>query len=212
MNNGNTIKSSKLQTLNASLEAARARLAAAEARLRPLIDAEQARVDQLQAAYEKADKASTKAYEAYQTEQRATEARLFPKEKVEALREAIQAHVGAKFPQASVNRLANEYMGAKLNADPVLTAARAAHAAAHANEEKARRVYWQATSPSSTISNLQRELETHRDSVRELEKEIERLPRYRQAAKDRRAEERQEKIVDEQTEAARAMMADFRFE
>jgi predicted RNase H-like nuclease (RuvC/YqgF family) len=199
---------SKLDTLNASLVTAKAALASAQAALQPRIDAEQEKVNALRIAYEKAGKASTNAYNEYQRVLTSAEARLFPTETYKRLLEAVKAKLEA-YPHANFVRLANEYKHRMVGADASVVAAKAAHDATRQVEEKARRAYWAADSYDSELSRLTAKLGSYKERVAELEKEIERLPKRNASARDRRAAEKQEELEAEQTQAARALLADF---
>ncbi len=203
-------KPTKLETLNQNLEVAKKAFEQAVLRLNPQIVAERAVVDQLQAVYRKADKARHKGYENTQAVHRAVEARLFPVEVRVRLQVAIKEKV-AQFPEADAALLAREYQSRQIAADPEVVAAEQAFRDAAKAAEKANREYNVISGFGGKLYKLTRELDGFREVVERLEKEVERLPRYRQAAKDRRADERQEQVVADQTAAARAVLADFRF-
>jgi predicted nucleic acid-binding Zn-ribbon protein len=206
-----TKKVSKMESLTAALARAEAALAEAKARLQPQIEAGVAEVDALRKEYERTNKVSTKVYGAYCEAQRAVEARLFPRAEVDRLRSEIVAALGDRFPNANVGKLVIEKIAAAVNADPENVAASEAFQAASKAANKAFRAYNVANSPGAALSKLQRELGKYETAVADLKTEIDRLPRYRDAAKARREDAKAEQLQDEQTQAAREALAGFQF-
>ena len=62
-----------------------------------------------------------------------------------------------------------------------------------------------------TVSRLNNELNKLRESVERLETEIKRVPSRNQAARDKRAEEREETLRDEATKELRMLLEGFSF-
>jgi hypothetical protein len=202
-------KQTKMDRLQAALAEAKAHLAAKEARLRPLIVAEEMRVAELRRAYEEAERAAKAAYALFLEEERKTMAALFPQEKRVQLVNAIRVHVSAQFPAANIEVLASKYRSTQVETTATVIAA-------HKAANRLARAYEKAKGAWNVASNkrclLTPELAKAEKAVRKLEKEIERLLQYREAAKERRAIERRGQLVDKQTAAARALLKDFVFD
>jgi len=200
-------KPTKLETLAADLARAKAAHVEAIARLGPQIAAERDRINALRKAYDTADKAHTKAYAAWQQALTNARARVVTPAETKRVQAEIIAALAGRFPNADTVKLATEKLGAVVTADPVVVAADEAFRAAARVCDKARTAWNVATTPVGPLAKLEKELDRYQDAVREIEKQIERIPRYRETAKIRRDEAKREAIVDNETRAAREALA-----
>jgi chromosome segregation ATPase len=193
------------------LEAARARLAEARERLAPLIAAAAEKQRKIEQEKERTQKASTRARERLANARAEARERLgFTPEGTKVLHDQLRDYFNAAgLTRVSVPTYAERVIYGLVDGEPDVIEARGALAEAEKVASAAFRTWNVMTNTGGEKWELEKELSLLQGAVDHLEKQLERAPVRRDAARNRRQEEREEELAGRENLLAAELVKQF---